>query len=128
MTMVQMTTELLELLNGGTGAGLWKQVPGFRDNLPVLAWEKAESQSGPGGETVLAPNAQFARDGEGGVTSLAQWEAVDGASSYTVTIWENCYDWQTLSGEELDEYNRCTSSIDRLKLIDETKILEGLSS
>lgn len=128
LTMVQMTTELLELLNGGTGAGLWKQVPGFRDNLPVLAWEKAESQSGPGGETVLAPNAQFARDGEGGVTSLAQWEAVDGATSYTVTIWENCYDWQTLSGEELDEYNRCTSSIDRLKLIDETKILDGLSS
>lgn len=127
MTMLQMTTDLLELLNGGAGSGLWKQVPGFREDLPVLAWEKAESQPGPGGETVLASNAQFARDEEGGVTSLAQWEPVDGASSYTVTIWETCYDWQTLSSEELAYYNSCTRSIDKLKLIDEDKILDSLS-
>lgn len=123
-----MTTDLLSAL----GKTNWKTVRGINGGLPVLNWQKDVATADA---VTLAKNVQFEREDvvslEGDETSLPvgklKWNAVNGATSYTVSLWLAVPTWTPLSAEELAAYKAAKTALEKLDIADETGIIAAMT-
>lgn len=124
----EMQSDLLTKL----GEDDWKAARGVNSGMPVLKWQQTDE---PDGTVTLAKNAQFEREDmaslEGEITSLAlgklSWDELDGAVSYTISLWRSVKTRMALSDEELDDYNKAETPVDKLAIADENIIIAGMS-
>ncbi len=126
-----MRTELLDKL----GANNWKTVRGVNNGYPILLWQQDVQDEMAAQKVTLAANAHFERepyttdDGEESSlpTGLLKWEAMDGATSYTVSLWQAVKTWMPLNAEEKAEYDAAKTAEDKLWLIDDARIIENMT-
>ena len=126
-----MRTELLDKL----GTDNWKTVRGVNNGYPILKWQQDVQDEMAAQKVTLAENAHFEReayttdDGEESSlpTGLLKWETMDGAESYTVSLWQAVKTWMPLNAEEKAEYDAAETAREKLWLIDDTRIIAHMT-